>query len=172
MKRPGHLWLLGLSGSGKSTLGPLLAQKLRLPFQDTDQIICEQAALTIPEIFSREGETGFRQREAAVIHHMVEEKTSVIACGGGAVLDARNRAVMQKTGTRIYLCVPPHILEGRLQLKQDRPLLAQGNLSATLTRQLAERESLYRESEILIEAGAASPTEVVENIFQRLPPLA
>lgn len=169
MKKPGHLWLLGLSGSGKTTIGPLLAGKLHLPFHDTDEIIAQSASLTIPTIFSREGEAGFRRRETAALREMKTKGPAVIACGGGAVLAEENRKIMQRTGTRIYLRVPMELLEKRLRPQADRPLLAGGSLSGTLSHQLAQREPWYRESEILIEASEESPEELAEKIFACLP---
>jgi len=168
MKTPGHIWLLGLSGSGKSTVGPLVAEKLRLPFHDTDEMIIQTAQLSIPEIFFREGEAGFRHREATALQSMEKGKPAVIACGGGAVMGAGNREIMQRTGIRIYLRVPVDVLEKRLQDQQDRPLLAKKSLPITLPQQLAHREPWYRESEILIESGPESPAQLAEKIVARL----
>ena len=69
-----HLWLLGLSGSGKSTVGPLLARELNLPCLDTDAEIVRTAGKTIPEIFAKDSEEGFRQRE--------EEVMKIFSAGG------------------------------------------------------------------------------------------
>lgn len=168
MKSGGHIWLLGLSGSGKSTLAPLLAQKLGLAFLDTDEVIVQSAKRPIPEIFSTEGETGFRQREMEVIREIKTHPPTVVACGGGAVLQAENLEIMQQTGVRVYLRTPPELLVERLRHKKDRPLLAQGSLSDTLANQLSQREPRYRESEILVETGMDSPAELAEKIFARL----
>lgn len=167
MKKPGHLWLLGLSGSGKSTIGPLLAQLVKMSFVDTDEIITQKARRSISEIFRLEGEAGFRKREAGAIREIGPQKPAVVACGGGAILEAGNRIAMQGSGTRIYLRVPMEILEARLHHKKDRPLLAQGSLTNTLADQLAKRKSWYEESEIQINAGDASPEQVAQQIFER-----
>ena len=168
MRKPGHIWLLGLSGSGKSTLGPILATQLKIPFHDTDEIIIRSAQRSIPEIFSIEGETGFRKREAEAIRGMAKQKPAVVSSGAGAILVADNRHWMQKTGTRIYLQTPLELLERRLRDKQDRPLLAQGSLLSVLTDQLSERESWYQESEIQIDAGDSSPAELAQQIGEIL----
>ena len=168
MRKPGHIWLLGLSGSGKSTVGPLLARLLNIPFHDTDEIILRSAQRSIPEIFSTEGEAGFRLRESQAIREIGNQPSAVIACGGGAILEPTNRDEMRKTGTRIYLRVPLEQLEKRLQHKQDRPLLARGSLTSTLTHQLSQREAWYQESEIQIDAGPDSPEELAQKIFQKL----
>lgn len=168
MIKGGHIWLLGLSGSGKSTLGPLLAQKLNLNFLDTDEVIVQSAKRPIPEIFSSEGETGFRRRETAALREIKNHPPSVVACGGGAVLEAENMEIMKQTGVRVYLCAPAEILLKRLRDKKDRPLLARGSLPDTLAQQLAQREPRYRESEILIETGTDSPGELAQRIVARL----
>ena len=168
MRKPGHIWLLGLSGSGKSTLGPILASQLKIPFHDTDEIIVQSTQRSIPEIFSIEGESGFRKREAEAIRGMAKQKPAVVSSGAGAILEADNRDWMQKTGTRIYLRTPLELLERRLRDKQDRPLLAQGSLLSVLTDQLSERESWYQESEIQIDAGDSSPAELAQQIGEIL----
>ena len=147
-------------------MGPLLARRLKLSFQDTDQIIVRHAQRSIPEIFRLEGETGFRQREAEAIRSLEQQPPTVVACGGGAILGADNRITMQRSGTRIYLRVPLKILETRLQHKKDRPLLAQGSLTGTLADQLTQRESWYQESDIQIDAGDGSPEQVAQKIFE------
>lgn len=167
MKKAGHLWLLGLSGSGKSTIGPLLAQLVKMSFVDTDEIITRKARRSISEIFRLEGEAGFRKREAEAIWEIGPQKPAVVACGGGAILEAGNRIAMQGSGTRIYLRVPLEILEARLRDKKDRPLLAQGSMTSTLADQLANRETWYQESEIQVEAGDGSPTQVAQRIFEK-----
>lgn len=146
-------------------MGPLLAQRLEIPFHDLDEIIVQNAQRSIPEIFHLEGEMGFRRREAESIRAMEQEQPAVIACGGGAILRADNRIAMQQSGTRIYLRVPLKILEARLRYKKDRPLLAPDSLADTLAGQLATRESWYQESEIQIDAGDGSPEQVARTIF-------
>lgn len=153
-------------------MGPILAQKLQMPFQDTDEIIAQSAQQTIPEIFSAEGETGFRKRESVVIHQMEKQKPAVIACGGGAVLDAGNRMAMQRSGIRIYLRIPLEILQDRLRDQQDRPLLAQGSLASTLADQLSHRQPWYQESEIQVDAGPESPEQLARRILEKLTPLS
>ena len=82
MRGDGAIWLIGMMGAGKSTVGPVLAQALERPFCDTDEAICERAGRTIPEIFERDGEPGFRALEREVIEAAMEvlnESTAPIA---------------------------------------------------------------------------------------------
>lgn len=165
----GHLWLLGLSGSGKSTIGPALASLLHRPFLDTDAEITRSAGKTIAQIFQAEGETAFRQLETAVLKKCALAKPSIIACGGGIVIDPANRALLAQSGLRIYLQVPVPILAARLTGQTDRPLLPPDQLTATLTRQLAERQAFYLESEIQISVPHGTPLDLAQSIQQLLP---
>ena len=165
-----HVWLIGLSGSGKSTLGPLLADRLHLPFADTDQLITQSSGLNIAEIFQNEGEAKFRQIESRILLEVSTQKPSVVSCGGGAILDPTNRQIMARTGLRIYLRVPLPILEARLAHANDRPLLPPAQRTNLLAQQLAQRGKWYAESDICLEADQETPDEIVQQILRQLPP--
>jgi shikimate kinase len=164
-----HLWLLGLSGSGKSTVGPRLAQALRLPWIDTDAEIARDSGKSIPEIFTEEGEEGFRKKESAVLAKVALGPTSVISCGGGVVLREVNRQTMASTGLRIYLQAEPADLARRLRSPKNRPLLSGKSPEATLAAQLAVRAPGYEECDIQIAVARLNPDEVVAAIRQKLP---
>jgi len=164
-----HIWLLGLSGSGKSTLGPLLAARMRLPFADTDQLITQSSGRTVVDIFQAEGEEFFRQLESRVLEEVSTHAPSVISCGGGVILDPANRQIMCRTGLRVYLQVPLPILESRLALATDRPLLPPDQRAKLLAQQLAMRGKWYAESEICLDAQNSTPQEMVQHILAQLP---
>ena len=169
MNPPQHIWLLGLSGSGKSTLAPLLAAQLHLPFADTDQLITQSSGRTIVDIFQAEGEEFFRQLESRVLQEVSTHSPSIISCGGGVILDPANRQIMFRTGLRVYLQVPLHILESRLALATDRPLLPPDQRANLLAQQLAQRGKWYAESEICLDAQNSTPEEMVKRILAQLP---
>ena len=164
-----HIWLLGLSGSGKSTLGPLLAARLHLPFADTDQLITQSSGRTITDIFQADGEEKFRQLESRVLQEVSIHTPSVISCGGGVILDPANRQIMSRTGLRVYLQVPLSILESRLALATDRPLLPPDQRANLLAQQLAQRGKWYAESEICLDAQNSTPEEMVQHILAQIP---
>ena len=164
-----HLWLLGLSGSGKSTVGPLLARELSLPCLDTDAEIVRTAGKTIPEIFAKDSEEGFRRREEEIVKIFSAGPAAVISCGGGVVTREANRDRMASTGLRIYLQADPALLADRLRSSADRPLLPAGSAEASLAKLHAERAAWYEQSEIRVGVDALRPEEVVREIRKQLP---
>ena len=84
-------------GSGKTTVGTLLATRLRQAFRDTDSVLEKQHGKSIREIFPEIGEPAFRVREKAVLEKLLASDTpSVIACGGGIILDESNRKLLKE----------------------------------------------------------------------------
>ena len=135
--------LYGPPGSGKSSVGRLLAAKLQIPFWDLDEEIQARSKLTIPEIFARQGETGFRRRESTVLRQLLKHREGVLSLGGGALLDSSNRLLVESSG--LVLCLQASI-EGLLKRMgsdgTDRPLLA-GDLRLRLESLLAQRAGHY-----------------------------
>ena len=168
MKRTSHIWLLGLSGSGKSTVGPLVAQKLGLPFADTDAQITQSAQRPISQIFAEGGETEFRKWESQIVAQLVQKPPTVISCGAGVILSPENRQILSKTGSRIYLKAELSTLIQRLSKCTDRPLLPADQLEPNLLRQLSERKKWYEESEVSISIESDTPEQICQRILLSL----
>ena len=132
-----NLVLIGMPGCGKSTVGRLLAQKRGLTFIDTDREIEKQEGCSIPELFSRVGEAGFREIEAAVVRRVSACQGAVIATGGGAILRQENGSLLRENG-RLYFLDRP--LES-LVTTHDRPLSAD---RSALEQRYRERYDIYR----------------------------
>ncbi len=98
-----NIVLIGMPGTGKSTIGRLLAQLTGKTLQDTDAEIEKEAGMTIPEIFEKEGETGFRDRESKICRKLGRERNQVIATGGGAILRPENVDALRQNGTLIHI---------------------------------------------------------------------
>lgn len=141
---------IGLMGSGKTTLGRLLANHFSTTFIDSDEIICQRTGVDIPTIFEKEGEVGFRQREAQVIQELCCLKNIVLATGGGAVLKSENRQAMKQNGIVIYLHTQPETLFNRTQNDKNRPLLQVNNPLKRFQDLYAMRDPLYRETANII----------------------
>ena len=133
LRRPsGNIFLIGMMGAGKTTVGKLLAKQLGKKFIDSDEEIQKRTGVTIPHIFDVEGEAGFRQREVAVIHDLVQLNNIVLATGGGAILSEANRSALHNNGIVVYLKSTVHDLWIRTRNDRNRPLLQTSNPQATL----------------------------------------
>ncbi|MEO6233967.1 MAG: shikimate kinase [Thermomonas sp.] len=156
---PSHLVLVGPMGAGKSSIGRLLAGRLQRAFVDLDAWIEAEAGTTITSIFAKEGEAGFRSRECrALTRALAQPDASVIATGGGAVLDEGNRRAMGAAGIVVYLRVEPAQQTRRLQGDAARPLLATDTPAQRLAELQVIREPLYREiADIVFDTSQDSP---------------
>ena len=96
------IFLYGPPASGKSTIGELLADNLALPFVDLDQRIEVETNLTIPEIFAKEGEEGFRRLEKALLKETLDLEWGVVALGGGTLLDPESRSQVEQAGAACH----------------------------------------------------------------------
>ncbi len=160
-------FLLGMRASGKSTAGRALAERLGWAFADTDDWIREHSGgqPDIAAIVAAEGWVGFRARESAALRAVAEDFT-VIATGGGVILDPENRRFMRESGLCIYLDAAADVLIRRLELDprggQRPPLLAGCHDQAQEVRAtLAARETLYGETAHSRVDAALEPAELV-----------
>lgn len=160
--------LVGMMGAGKTSVGRRLAAVLGVPFRDADNEIESAAGCTISDIFERYGEPAFRAGERKVIARLLAEPPHVLATGGGAFVDTDTRQRIHEHATSVWLKAPVDLLLERVLRKDNRPLLKDGDMRATLQRLLAERESAYREAEITIESDAGPHEVVVKRILAAL----
>lgn len=145
MQAAQNLVLVGPMGAGKSSIGRRVAERFGLRFVDLDEEIERRTGASVATIFDCEGEAGFRAREHAALAACLEQEGQLVATGGGAVLDARNRALMRERGFVVHLQVGVPAQLRRLARDRSRPLLATGDREPVLRRLAAEREPLYRE---------------------------
>ncbi len=153
----GNLILVGMMGSGKTTIGRVLARHLGKAFVDSDDEIQNRTGVTISHIFDIEGEAGFRQRETSAIYDLIWRDNMVLATGGGAVLEERNREMLRQNGIVIYLRASVHDLWQRMRHDRSRPLLQTENPHAKLTELYHQRDPLYQQvADIVIRSGKQS----------------
>lgn len=134
-----NLVLIGMPGCGKTTIGKALAAELGKKFVDSDQVIVQKTGKTIPQIFEELGEAGFRKIESEVLADLSLDSSTVIATGGGAILNKRNIGLLKENGTVIFIDRPLKFLETTL----DRPLSSDREM---LKKRYNERYSIYCES--------------------------
>jgi len=162
----GNLFLVGMMGAGKSTVGRTLARRLNREFFDTDRVLIERTGVPIATIFEYEGEGGFRTRERGVIAELAARDNTVIATGGGAVLDVDSRSLMRDRGTVIYLRAKLDDLWERTRRDTSRPLLATPDPRATLAELLEARDPLYAScAHLVVDTGAQSVQSLVTRIL-------
>jgi len=159
------MWLIGMMGSGKTTVGSALAQRLGVPFYDTDQIVTGSAGESISEIFAHGGEDRFRRLERDAVM-TVSAEDSVVAVGGGAVLDPNNRARMSASPPVVWLRCAPDTLARRLDRTRDRPLLPEGDDPVgRLAAILGDRRALYEGvADHVIDTDALTVAEAIEEL--------
>ncbi len=145
-----HVYLIGYRGSGKTTVGRALAGRMGWTTVDCDDLIEQAAQCTIRDIFQREGESGFRDREESVIRQLAEQATKkpqVVSLGGGAILRESNRARICESGFRIWLTASAQTLVNRIRKDQStaerRPALSAMNDYDEVVSVLEKRQPLY-----------------------------
>lgn len=148
-------FLLGLMGSGKSWWGTRLAEHLNLDFVDLDERIESGEGISIPEIFERFGEPGFRQLEHDYLCHLAVQPPLVVATGGGTPCFFNNMEWMNANGITVYLKTPVSILYTRLLTAgATRPLLLgipKDQLQSHLEQILERREPFYLQAHITLD---------------------
>ena len=165
------LYLVGMMGSGKTSTGRPLAEQLGYGFVDADAVIEQAAGCSIPEIFERDGEAGFRALESQVLNAIGQRHSLVVATGGGVVTQQENWGLLH-TGIVVWLDVVPEQLMQRLRADSTvRPLLQTDDPDAALNALLNRRRPLYAEADLTVVIDQETPDAVADGILQLLPSL-
>ena len=163
------VFLVGPMGSGKTAVGRQLAERLGLPFADSDAEIEARTGVDVAYIFEREGEAGFRTRERDMIDELTRREGIVLATGGGAILLPENRERLSTRGTVVFLDAT---IEQQLQHTRrgrNRPLLATADPRARLEELMSVREPLYRSiAAITIKTDGRRLSSVADEIATAL----
>ena len=156
-------------GAGKSAVGRQLARLLHLDFVDSDEEIETRTGVDIPFIFEKEGEEGFRKREARVIDELTSKEGIVLATGGGAVINAGNRSCLGARGFVVYLYTSVDQQAARTARGRERPLLASGEPRQVLENLLAIRDPLYRDiADLVVDTDGRKVKSVANEIIDAI----
>ena len=169
MAKPNNIFLIGPMGAGKSAVGKQLARMLHLDFVDSDDEIEARTGVDIGFIFEKEGETGFRKREVAVIDELSGRNGVVLATGGGAVGSVDSRTRLGARGFVVYLYTSVDQQLARTSRGRDRPLLQNCDRRTTLEALLEQRDPLYREiADIVVDTDGRKVRSVANEILKAL----
>ncbi|MEV6685971.1 shikimate kinase [Streptomyces sp. NPDC051130] len=159
--------LVGPMGSGKSTVGGLLAERLGVPYRDTDADIVAAEGREIADLFVDEGEAYFRELERRAVAAAVAEHTGVLALGGGAVLDPGTRELLAGLPVA-YLSMDVEEAVRRVGLGAARPLLAV-NPRRQWRELMDARRHLYTEvARVVVTTDDRTPEEVAQAVLDAL----
>ena len=165
----GNIYLTGFMGTGKSVVGKSLAKRMGRPFVDLDLLIEKKTGLTVAEVFSRRGEPHFRRLEHRELSAVSKRTNAVVSLGGGALLDGRNRELVNMTGVVIRLTCSRRELVRRLRpTRAQRPLLAGGSLDTKVARLISARRHAYGGAKLTVSTTNLTNTQAAAVIARRL----
>lgn len=157
--------MVGMMGAGKTAVGTALARQLGVPFLDSDEELARAASRSIAEIFERDGEAFFRQRETEVIGRLLRGEPCVLSTGGGAFLSASNRQLIHEAGVSVWLRADLELLWQRVRHKTTRPLLRTANPRETLRELYDARLPFYAQADLTVDSA---PELSVEDMAVRV----
>ena len=162
--------LIGFMGTGKTAAGKALADRLGKAFIEMDALIEQRAGKTIPRIFQQDGEIAFRQLEIEVTKEIATRKNTVIACGGGVVLNKINIDRLSQECVIVYLTASPGVILRRTSTdKNNRPLLSTPDRAGQIRQLIKFRNPFYeRSAGIKIDTSKLDIAAVVEQIINGL----
>lgn len=164
-----NIILTGLRGSGKSKIGKIIASKINWGFVDIDEEIEKQGKTTIKNIVEIHGWEYFRAVESQVAKKVSKLKNTVIATGGGTIIDRENEEFFKKTGKIVYLHVKPEICAERILNSSSRPPLTnKKSVKEEIKHLYKERNGRYCESASLIFERSKDLEKDADEIVKKL----
>ncbi|MSU23355.1 MAG: shikimate kinase [Opitutus sp.] len=161
-----NLYLVGFMGTGKSTVGRAVAHRLGFGVLDSDHAIERQRGKTIPEIFAAEGEPAFRAMEREFLERGHPAERTVIACGGGLVVQPGMLALLKSKGVVVCLHASLATILARTSRHQHRPLLVAENPEERVRTLYAQREPIYKNSGTVILTDGRPLGDIVAHVMR------
>ncbi|MGH7203214.1 MAG: shikimate kinase [Candidatus Levyibacteriota bacterium] len=165
-----NIILIGMRGSGKTTVALLMAKKLDREFIDMDQMIVKKNNISIQRLVTEYGWDYFRKKEVETVKEVSQRNNTVIATGGGVVVNAENVRALKKNGKFVYLQAPVKILLQRINIDPERPPLTdKKSPEEEMEELLKQRKQLYENAaDEIIDTEVLSPEETVNIIIEKL----
>lgn len=175
----GKIVLVGFMGCGKSSIGQLLAERLQIPFEDTDAWIAAKQGRSITEIFQEQGEEAFREMETQCLERFCQDGRALVLATGGGLPEggsnpifsvergAKNRQLLRKIGQVIYLKAAPEEIYQRVQHDTTRPLLQVEDPMKEICALMERRTFSYEQcAQIILDTSGKSKEEIVKEVLQ------
>lgn len=157
--------LVGFMGAGKSTVARLVAERLGWNYVDLDQEIERRAGMSVPEIFRLRGEAEFRRLERDATTLLAACTSTVIAAGGGWMIQPGLADVLRRGALLVWLRVSPDVVIERLAHEvEGRPLLRGGDRAGRVAELLAEREVSYARADVAVSTDGLTADEVADGV--------
>ena len=160
-----NLVFLGMMGSGKSSIGNLVSKKLDLPFIDMDNLIVENAEMSISEIFEKKGEVYFRNLEEKITLKTLKKIKVVISLGGGGFINAKIRKEVLANHFSFWLNWDESTLIKRVKDSNKRPLVFKSTDQKIRTI-IRTRSKIYSNAQFRINCNKLTKTEIVKKIIK------
>jgi shikimate kinase len=161
--------LVGPMGSGKSTIGALIAQRLQLPFRDTDTVIEVESGRSVSDIFLEDGEEAFRALEKAVLRKELLTDGTVLALGGGAPISIDAQSALRAISSPvIYLDISLASVAPRIGFNRDRPLLLHNPRGQWQTLMEARRPIYESIADTVIDVNDKTEEVIVSEILEAI----
>jgi len=161
-----NIVLVGFMGTGKTTIATRLANRLKMNYVSTDDLIEKREKRTINEIFTRDGEDRFREIESGIVREVSGMENVVIDAGGGAVLREENMTNFRSNGIVICLAADEEVVMERTKKYKHRPLLNVEDPKQRIRTLLAKRAPFYAKADHTIDTGKLTVKQVVEEIIK------
>jgi shikimate kinase len=163
-----NIILCGFMGTGKSSVGKRLAEMLGCDFVDLDAWIEAEAGMSISQIFASRGEPAFRALEAQMVERVAGDTGSIVAAGGGTIVDLKNLEMLKRSGIVITLTADVETILSRIDAGDDRPLLQGEDKSERIRILMEQRAQAYAKADIVIDTSPLSVDEVARRIIDRV----
>lgn len=161
-----NLYLVGFMGTGKTTVGRAVGQKIGFQVLDSDHEIERIQGKTIPDIFAQQGEAAFRAMEREFIDHGHPPERTIVACGGGLVVQPGMLEKLKSKGVVVCLHASVETILARTARQRNRPLLAVDDPETRIRTLFAAREPIYKQSGTVILTDSRGLNEITAHVVR------